>query len=173
MLVGLPFLLKSSWLWLYKCSDDDERHECCCYHDGDECAVHRPVVPVFVFFHNEKLLSSFAIHPPGGRKEKAREDLVFQNEDSDFIRWIVETFGDGLRHTLLAPPDYYAKQQREAEQRLATPRFSRPCSHKPQVTAGGLRPPRFTSHSALCFSFRLELRLHVTAVLATGRLPYL
>lgn len=88
-------------------------------------------------------------------------------------RWIVETFGDGLRHTLLAPPDYYAKQQREAEQRLAGPRFSRPRSHKPQVTAGGLRPPRFTSHSALCFSFRLELRLHVTAVLATGRLPYL
>lgn len=77
VLVGLPFLLKSSWLWLYKCSDDDERHECCCYHDGDECAVHRPVVPVFVFFHNEKLLSPFAIHPPGGRKEKAREDLVF------------------------------------------------------------------------------------------------
>lgn len=124
---------------------------------------------------SKRPLFYFLFRSPGGRNKQGKEKVSPRGaRPSDpKNRWIVETFGDGLRHTLLAPPDYYAKQQREAEQRLAGPRFSRPRSHKPQVTAGGLRPPRFTSHSALCFSFRLELRLHVTAVLATGRLPYL
>lgn len=127
--------------------------------------VHKQETPPFIFSSGR---------PEGEiNKEKKKSVRAKRGPRIQKNRWVVETFEGGLRHTLLAPPDYYAKQQREAEQRLAGPRFSRPRSHKPQVTAGGLRPPRFTSHSALCFSFRLELRPHVTAVLATGRLPYL
>ena len=124
-----PFLYKSFWLWLRERADDDERHECCHYHDDDERAVKRPVVPVIMLFHNKS--SFILLRAPARRAEKkAREELsISENEILFVIRWIVETLGNGLRRTLLALPDCYARGKHEAEQQVANLRFS--CRWRP------------------------------------------